>query len=155
MPNNHEITIKTASLQDLKEKERERIIELMNVFVEKQGRRISVADVVRTMERPEYTLITAVTKQGIIVGAVGLIEINLFTGKTGILDELVVDPKFQSRGIATKLIEHLIELAKEKRMSHVKLDITSENSANNLYMKMGFEKKDDNIYKLYLFHLYK
>ena len=126
----------------------------MDIFVSKQNRRVSVEDVRNTIEKPNYTSIVAVDDDK-IVGVVGLAETQFFTGNTGVLDELAVNPEYRRKGIASQLVKKLVEIAKEKRLSYVKLDTTAENdTANMLYEKVGFERKEDTTYKLYLFHLY-
>lgn len=143
------ITTQELSFKELKKEDRERIKQLLSVFV-KQGEHIRDHDIDRTVNRDEYTLLGAYDEKGRLVGVCDLIEVNLFVGKTGIIDEVVVDPDCRGLGIGTQLLEKAIELAKKKGMRHLKLDTNADNPANGLYEKVGFIRKQDNVYKFYL-----
>lgn len=143
------IKIKTLGYREIKENDKERIKKLLEVFL-KQGEPIEDADVERTLKSEGNTLIAAFNEAGNIVGICDLLEVHLFLGKTGIIDEVVVDARYRGQGVATKLLEKAIDLAKDKGMRHLKLDTTADSPANRLYEKVGFVKKKDNIYKLYL-----
>ena len=133
----------------LEQKDKERIKQLLQVFLRK-GEPITDEDIARTMNREGYTMIAAVNEAGEIPRPFHPFYVNLFLGKTGVIDEVVVAPEFQKQGIGTKLLEKAIEVAKEKNMRHIKLDTNADNPANKLYEKVGFIKKNDNVYKLYL-----
>lgn len=52
---------------------------------------------------------------------------------------LAVDIKSRGMGVATKLLEHAVEIAANGGMKSIKLDVSPENKAGlNLYMKFGF-----------------
>jgi GNAT superfamily N-acetyltransferase len=86
-----------------------------------------------------------------IVGMITLIVYRIPYKMKGWLEDVVVDEKHRGKGIATLLMEHAIEEAKNH---HVKsLDLTSNpkrESANQLYVRLGFEKRDTNVYRLTL-----
>ena len=69
--------------------------------------------------------------------------------KKAYLDDLIVDPKFRGKGIATELMKQASDFAKEKGAAYV--DFTARprrEASNSLYEKMGFKKRDTNVYRL-------
>lgn len=69
--------------------------------------------------------------------------------KKAYLDDLIVDPKFRGKGIATALMKYAASFAKEKGAAYV--DFTARprrTESNTLYGKLGFEKRDTNVYRL-------
>ncbi|MDO9231699.1 MAG: GNAT family N-acetyltransferase [bacterium] len=69
----------------------------------------------------------------------------------GTIEEIVVDEKFRSQGIAKTLMNQMIQKAKEIGMDRI--DLTSKpirEKANLFYASIGFEKRDTNVYRLKL-----
>jgi len=67
------------------------------------------------------------------------------------MEDLVVDEAYRGQGIGTRLSEAIVALAKKK--GGISIDFTSSperGSANKLYERMGFEKRDTNVYRLKL-----
>lgn len=66
------------------------------------------------------------------------------------ITNLAVEPKNQNKGIATKLIDYIIVMARDSNKNKVCLEVSKSNKkAINLYRKLGFEitKKLLNYYK--------
>jgi len=64
------------------------------------------------------------------------------------LEDLVVETAFRGQGIGTQLLKHSVDKAKEYQVKS--LNFTSRatrESANTLYQKFGFEKRDTNVYR--------
>lgn len=86
-----------------------------------------------------------------IVGTASLIVTPLFSGAMGEVHDVVVDASYRGCGLGTLLVEKLIERARARKCRHI--DLTSRPSreaANALYRKLGFEKRDTNMYRLSL-----
>jgi ribosomal protein S18 acetylase RimI-like enzyme len=142
--------IKTIKYQDLKEEEKEDIIKLMDLFLKPKGREsIRKEDVERAIKQDNNTSVVAYENDKII-GMITLIETSLFTAKLGLVDEVVVAEAFQGKGVASKIMEEIIKIAREKKMDLLKVDTNIKNPSNRLYQKFGFIRKDDNLYKLIL-----
>lgn len=63
-------------------------------------------------------------------------------------EDIVIDEKFRGRGIGQQLLQHAITFAKEKEAHYI--DVTSRPrriASNSLYQKMGFQKRDTNVYR--------
>lgn len=69
----------------------------------------------------------------------------------GTIEEIVVDEKFRSQGIAKTLMNQMIQKGKDLGMDRI--DLTSKpirEKANLFYTSIGFEKRDTNVYRLKL-----
>jgi ribosomal protein S18 acetylase RimI-like enzyme len=134
----------------LGDKDEEKIINLMDVFVKRQGiKRVTKGDIKRVMEQGINTLVVA-CENNKIVGLILLVEMNIFTAKVGLIEEVVVHEIYRNQGVATQMLQKIIEIAREKKMDYLKLNTNVKNPSNKLYQKFGFMLKDDNLYKLIL-----
>lgn len=56
-----------------------------------------------------------------------------------LMDGIVVDPKYRGKGIGTRLFSKLMEYAKSKKYSTIRLDVIDTNpGARRLYKRLGF-----------------
>jgi ribosomal protein S18 acetylase RimI-like enzyme len=86
-----------------------------------------------------------------IVGMLTLIIYRIPAWKKGWIEDLVVDSQYRGKGIATKLIYKAIDSAKSRGVSSLNLTSRQEReNANKLYIKLGFEKRDTNVYRIKL-----
>ncbi|MCL5432960.1 MAG: GNAT family N-acetyltransferase [Patescibacteria group bacterium] len=86
-----------------------------------------------------------------IVGMLTLVTYRIPFAKKGIIEDLVVDKKWRKKGIGRKLITSVINQARNDKIQY--LDLTSNpkrEEANNLYPRIGFEKRDTNVYRIKL-----
>ena len=81
---------------------------------------------------------------------VGMLTISLYrvpTGGRSIVEDLVVDTNFRNRGIAKALVLSAIDLAREAGANGVALTSNFRRiEANQLYISMGFQKRETNAY---------
>ena len=66
------------------------------------------------------------------------------TGKTAVILNVLTYPEFRRQGIATKLLELLIEEAKKENASFIELSATP--MGKSVYEKAGFEEKPPSNY---------
>ena len=66
---------------------------------------------------------------------------NCPNGKIGLLSSMYVDPGFRRQGLATKMLDKIVEYAKEKECSLI--HITASKMGELLYTKYGFIKKNN------------
>jgi GNAT superfamily N-acetyltransferase len=80
----------------------------------------------------------------------GMLTIALYrvpTGGRSIVEDLVVDGQFRGRGIAKALLQSAIEIAREAGANGVALTSNYQRlEANQLYLAMGFERRETNAY---------
>ena len=94
-------------------------------------------------------ILLALDKNNKIIGMATLALINIPTGKSGRIEDVVVDDKFRGQGIGTTLIKKLI--LKAKKLHLKKIDLTSNPKrveANKLYLRLNFFKYETNIYRM-------
>ncbi|MEK7060924.1 MAG: GNAT family N-acetyltransferase, partial [Patescibacteria group bacterium] len=63
--------------------------------------------------------------------------------------DIVVDEEYRGKGIGTKLITAAINQARKEGVKHI--DFTSRPqrvAANRLYQRLGFKKRETNVYRL-------
>lgn len=59
-----------------------------------------------------------------------------------LMDGISVDPEFRGRGVGTQLFSSLMELARNRQYSTIRLDVIDTNSgAKRLYSRLGFVEK--------------
>jgi ribosomal protein S18 acetylase RimI-like enzyme len=71
-----------------------------------------------------------------------------YAGKAYI-DDLFIDEKFRKIGIATRLMQKAVENAKAHKASYIEFTSNPQRiESNNLYSKLGFTKRETNVYRL-------
>ncbi len=86
-----------------------------------------------------------------LVGLASLFVIHKIEYSTGMIEGVVVNEAYRGQGIGKKMMQALVKKAKELKLVH--LDLTSNPTrvaANRFYRKLGFEKRDTNVYRLKL-----
>ena len=81
----------------------------------------------------------------------GMLSLVLFTIPTGIrawVEDVVVDEKARGKGVGKAMSEHALQEA--LRLGAMTVDLTSRPSrvaANQLYQRVGFTKRETNVYR--------
>jgi len=86
-----------------------------------------------------------------IVGMGSLLLIDQLTGRRARIEDVVVDESVRGRGVAKELMRRLHALAYDFGCLH--LDLTSapnRETANALYLNLGYELRETNVYRLKL-----
>jgi len=86
-----------------------------------------------------------------IVGMGSLHYTETLVKKAAWIEDVVIHPKYQRKGLGTKITKHLISQAKKKGAKHV--DLTSRNDrikSHEFYLKLNFKKRDTSVYRLKL-----
>ena len=91
-----------------------------------------------------------VVKDGMhIVGMGALYLIQKLSGLAGRIEYIVVDEKYRGQGLGKIIMNKLKDRARARRASIVELTSNpSRTSANAMYQKLGFKKRDTNVYRL-------
>ena len=95
------------------------------------------------------TLIFVAEENGKIIGTLTLIRYRIPTGKKTWIEDVVVDKSMRGKGIGKMLTQFVIDWAKKNDID--KIDLTSSPfriEANELYRKIGFLKRETNVYRL-------
>ena len=84
-----------------------------------------------------------------VVGMATLVPVEKLMGRTGRVEDVVVDQGYRGQGIGRRLMELIVVEA--RRLGLEKLELTSSperKAANKLYKRLGFKRKDTNVYRL-------
>ncbi len=95
------------------------------------------------------TEVWVVRDAGNIVGMATIVVVRTLAGIFSHIEDVVVDEQCRGRGLGSVLIQKLIERARARHA--VSVSLTSKPSrvaANELYQKLGFEKKETNVYRM-------
>lgn len=100
----------------------------------------------------ETHFFAAVETDGRIVGCATLCVFGSPTGRKASVEDVVVASDCREQGIGRALMEHLIDYAR-RELAPIDLHLTSRpqrTAANELYVSLGFQPRETNVYKLEL-----
>ena len=82
----------------------------------------------------------------------GMLTIGIYlssTGEKGWIEDLVVSSKYRGQGVGENLTQFAIQFSQQKQIDLLMLTSNPARvAANNLYNKLGFEKKETNVYRM-------
>ena len=110
----------------------------------------TAAEILEIIEFPGSTILIASESKGdeTMIGMLTLVMFRVPTGLRARIEDVVVDRGHRRRGIGRKLVSEALDLAKGRGARGV--DLTSNESriaANQLYIEMGFEVRETNVYR--------
>lgn len=87
----------------------------------------------------------------VVLGALTLVAFGLATGVRAWIEDVVVDSGQRGRGIGEALVRAGVEAARAAGARTVELTSRpSRQAANRLYGRLGFERRETNVYRLNL-----
>ena len=110
--------------------------------------RMPTADELDRIARSEATSLLVAYQSGAVVGMLTLVLFRIPSGLRGLIEDVVVDEAHRGKGIAAALTHEA--LARARAAGARTVDLTSRPSreaANRLYQKLGFQKRDSNVYR--------
>ncbi len=111
----------------------------------------SLNDLAALVRDSSSTLMVARKDSGEIVGALTLTVYRVPTGIRSIIEDVIVDNSARGQGVGEALMKRAIEVAREKGASNISLTSNPmRESANRLYMRVGFKKRETNAYQIKL-----
>jgi ribosomal protein S18 acetylase RimI-like enzyme len=107
----------------------------------------SVAELNRIMANPATTLLLA-KDDGRVVGMLTLAVFLLPTGVRAWIEDVVVDDDARGSGVASALVQAALDQADQQGARTVDLTSRPEReAANRLYLRLGFERRQTNVYR--------
>lgn len=86
---------------------------------------------------------------GKIIGMATLISYRIPQNMRGYVEDVVVDESMRGKGVGKKLMNHIIEKARDLGVRYLNLTSRpSREAAQKLYESLGFEKRDTNVFRL-------
>lgn len=111
---------------------------------------MTYARLLQLVKDPDMTVLVARDAQKII-GIGMIVWYHVLTEKRAWLEEIIVDEAYRHQGIGERLSRGLIDIAKQNRVERAYLSSGPQREvANKLYRKLGFEKKETNVYRMKL-----
>jgi ribosomal protein S18 acetylase RimI-like enzyme len=113
--------------------------------------RIPRAALEEIIAAPDTTLLLARDAKGAIVGTLTLVVYRIPSGLYARIESVVVDERARGQGIGEALCREAIARARARGAD--KIDLTSvpaRTAANRLYVRLGFELRETNAYRLSL-----
>lgn len=125
---------------------------LMRQLSPELGNSITLEGLQKILNSPDTYLYLAKSKEdGKIAGTLTLVIYSTPSATRGYIEDVVVDEKFRGLKIGEKLMQKGIDKAKELGLLYIGLTSKPERvAANHLYKKLGFVKRDTNVYRLIL-----
>ena len=108
----------------------------------------TAAELEEIVTAPATDFFVATADDGTIVGVATLATFRIPTGVRAWVEDVIVDSAARGGGIGRALTEAMIERSRE--LGAVTVDLTSRPSradANRLYQRIGFTKRDTNVYR--------
>ena len=94
------------------------------------------------VEHPHKVIIFIILTEGVITGTASLHLGHYSTWNDnfyGHVEDVIIDPEYRGKGLAFSLLKEVLQVAREKNLSRVELNVLSENyPARRLYEKLGF-----------------
>ena len=111
----------------------------------------SLNDLAALVRDSSSTLMVARNEHREIVGALTLTVYRVPTGIRSIIEDVIVDNSVRGQGVGEALMKRAIEIAREKGAGNISLTCNPmRESANRLYQRMGFKKRETNAYQIKL-----
>ncbi len=103
------------------------------------------------VESPATKLLVARDEEGSIVGSLTLALFRIPTGVRAWIEDVVVDESARGQGVGEALSREGIRLARAAGAQGVELTShPSRKAANRLYQRLGFERRETNVYRYLL-----
>lgn len=100
---------------------------------------------------PVTRLMLARDEAGSIVGTLTLVVFRIPTGVGAWIEDVVVDERARRQGAGEALMTAAIQLAEQSGARHLNLTSRPDReAANRLYRRLGFERRETNVYRLML-----
>jgi ribosomal protein S18 acetylase RimI-like enzyme len=97
---------------------------------------------------PTTTLFVVRGDRGHVLGSLTLAIFRVPTGVRAWIEDVVVDEESRGRGIGEALVMAALDLAQRSHARTVELTSRpSRESANRLYLRLGFEERATNVYR--------
>jgi ribosomal protein S18 acetylase RimI-like enzyme len=111
---------------------------------------LSMLDI-QTMVSSDAATLFVATDNGVMVGTLTLIIFPIPTGVRAWIEDVVVDENARGLGIGEALTTAAVGEARDRGVRSI--DLTSRPSrevANALYQKLGFERRETNVYRFFI-----
>ncbi|MDO8561863.1 MAG: GNAT family N-acetyltransferase [bacterium] len=136
------VRLKTANSSALAD-----IRNLLNQLSE-SNKKVTPASLKKVLKHPDIEIWVA--RDGArIVGMATLVVMHKLYATASDVEDVVVDENYRGHGLGKALMKKLMERARARRASCIALTSNpSRTAANAMYQKLGFKKRETNVYRL-------
>ncbi|MEK7616118.1 MAG: GNAT family N-acetyltransferase [Patescibacteria group bacterium] len=129
-----------------------KVLEEINALIPQLSSSSKPMTYARLLEMLKEGSSVLVVRDGQNIIGIGMVVIyNVPTEKRAWLEEITIDETYRGQGWGEKLSQALIDIARKQHVDRVYLSSNPDRiAANKLYQKLGFEKKETNVYRLKL-----
>ena len=144
------MNIKILSSNKLDNKIVLKLNELQEQLRGENAKELGVEDWKRILDQPDLIMIVGYDGEN-MTGMSILRWHDLPGGRVGALEDVVVDSACRGKGYGEMLVLEIIKIAKKQGVALIDLTTAREREvANKLYQKLGWERRETNVYRLYL-----
>lgn len=124
----------------------------INALLSQLGKNLECSlEHLRNVVEDQHTELLVAREDNSIVGMATLALVVKPAGVVADLEDVVVDESERGKGLGRALCEKAIESARSRDVRSIRLTSRPERvAANQLYQKLGFERKETNVYHLEL-----
>ncbi len=134
--------VRVANLEDKQE-----VCRLWSMLLKFYNKQVSPEILDRSyryaVEHPQKILVFIILIEGVVTGTASLHLGHYSTWNDnfyGHVEDVIVDPAYRGRGLATALIKEVVAAARDRKLSRLELWALSDNiPARRLYEKIGFQ----------------
>lgn len=135
-------TLNTYTSQDLED-----LKELLSSLSDRLE--LKEEDLIQVLGNPHTHLYVIYSEEGRIIGCATLCVSPTMEGNMGYVEDVVVSPHYRGKQLGKRLMEHLLNEAKQ--YAPILLHLTSNPkriAANGLYQSLQFQQKETNVYQM-------
>jgi ribosomal protein S18 acetylase RimI-like enzyme len=110
----------------------------------------TIAELQHIVESEDVVMVVAKDGEKII-GMATLYIMQKLGKRTGIVEDVVVDSSYRGQGLGERVMQKLLEISRMRALKSISLTSRpSRIAGNKLYQKLGFQRRETNVYKLRL-----
>jgi len=123
---------------------------LNQLFDNKTKYRLSALDIKRVRKQEHVCYVLAIRNRKLI-GMAALYQVDLFSRRLGVIEEVVVVKKWRSKGIGREMVEILIARGQKLGLDCIELNYRlSDTKTARFYRRMGFRSRKNGSMRLIL-----
>ncbi len=132
-------------IREVKEDDQEKIINLLKQL---SNREIKIDLNFLISQKDTYCFVIEINNDIVATGTISFYY-SLIKGKTGVIEDVVVDKRYRRQGLGRKIMKKLIEKAKKEKVKFITLTSNPKRiPARTLYQSLGFELKETGFFVL-------
>ncbi|NCF74945.1 MAG: GNAT family N-acetyltransferase [Xanthomonadaceae bacterium] len=132
-------------IREIKKKDKNEVLKLFKLLTNKQVN-LDIDSLINDSNCNCYVL----EKDNKVIGTASLvIYFSPIKGKTGVIEDVVIDKGYQGQGLGKKLVERLIKASKKEQVNYITLTSNPKRvKARRFYKSLGFDLENTGFFML-------